>query len=136
MRTLLLSLVLGISAETAYLCAGEEADGSRLRRVVRQEEEKSGTNTFAAVHGEWKIRYSNKVTRRYTIEKNGNVIWDDKSIGRLTRTGGQLLLEQKRDEKIERLTLGTDGRLFIEHWRHTSHFPNGSFLFAIGIRQK
>jgi hypothetical protein len=64
------------------------------------------------------------------------VIWDDYLIGRIVRASGTLLLEQERDAKMERLTLGVDGRLFVEHWRHTSHFPDGSIVFGIGIRQQ
>ncbi|WP_372898231.1 hypothetical protein, partial [Stieleria sp.] len=86
--------------------------------------------------GHWEIRYSNKVIRRYVIQANGDVIWDDFLIGRIVRSDGTLLLQQERDAKLERLTLGVDGRLFIEHWRHASHFPDGSFLFGIGTREE
>lgn len=108
----------------------------RVRRIIARGEQKAEAKAIAALSGEWEIRYSNKVVRRYTIEPNGNVVWDDHRLGHIKRTDGKLLLTQKRDQKVERLTLGVDGRLFVEHWSHTSRFPDGAFLFGIGIRQK
>jgi hypothetical protein len=47
------------------------------------------------------------------------------------------LLSFQGDAKVERLTMGTDGRLFVEHFQQQADllgkFPE---IMGIGIRQK
>lgn len=93
-----------------------------------------GPTSIAEISGRWDIKYSNRVVRRYAISSEGVVTWDGRRLGRIEILDGTLVLKQLQDEKVERLTLGLDGRLFVEHWRHTSHYPDRPFEFGISTR--
>ena len=53
------------------------------------------------------------------------------------RKDGILLLVMEGDGKLERLTLGTDGRLFVEHYGNKDDYPEKKAThIGIGVRQK
>ena len=57
--------------------------------------------------------------------------------GSRTRKDGALLLVFEGDGKLERLTLGSDGRLFVEHYGNADDYPaKKAKLIGIGVRQK
>ena len=48
-----------------------------------------------------------------------------------------LLLTFEGDDKLEWLTLGTDGRLFVEHYDPKGNFPEKKAThIGIGVREK
>ncbi|HEX5270813.1 MAG TPA: hypothetical protein VFW33_10015 [Gemmataceae bacterium] len=62
---------------------------------------------------------------------------EEKLKGQIKRKGLALLLEFEGDDRLERLTLGTDGRLFVEHYNPKGDFPDGKAKhIGIGVRQK
>jgi hypothetical protein len=88
----------------------------------------------------WKITYTNDAERLYLIQKDGKVIGtagDEKLNGRIRRKGKTLLLTFDGEDKVERLTPGTDGRLFLEHYHPASDYPDKKPMhIGIGVRQK
>jgi hypothetical protein len=61
----------------------------------------------------------------------------EKRKGQIKRKDGLLLLTFGGDKKLERLTLGTDGRLFIEHYDPGYGFPEKKANdIGIGVREK
>jgi hypothetical protein len=78
--------------------------------------------------------------RTYVIEKNGKVSGtadEEKLQGQISRKDGILLLIMEGDGKLERLTLGTDGRLFVEHYGNKDDYPEKKAThIGIGIRLK
>ncbi len=97
-------------------------------------------NQIAVLAGEWKITYTNDTGRVYVIDKDGKVLFDEEKAGwkgQIKRQEAALLLEFEGDNRLERLTLGTDGRLFLEHY-YTSEFLDGKKPrhIGIGVRQK
>jgi hypothetical protein len=95
-------------------------------------------NQIAVLAGEWKVAYTNDAVRVYAIEKDGKVSFDEEKLkGRIKRSGGVLLLAFEGDDKLERLTLGVDGRLFVEHYDPKANYPDKKASWiGIGTRQK
>jgi tetratricopeptide (TPR) repeat protein/tRNA A-37 threonylcarbamoyl transferase component Bud32 len=93
---------------------------------------------IAAVAGEWKVTYTHDVVREYKIDKDGRVTFEEVKLkGQIKRKGPALLLEFAGDDRLERLTLGADGRLFVEHYNPKGDFPDGQAKhIGIGVRQK
>src|SRR5947209_8154780 len=76
-------------------------------------QDKSDTQ-IAILTGEWKITFTNGAVRVYTIEKDGKMSGtadEAKLKGQIKRQGAMLLLTFEGGDDLERLTLGTDGRL-------------------------
>jgi hypothetical protein len=90
--------------------------------------------------GEWRVSYTHGAVRFYTIEKDGKVsgIANELQLnGKIERKDAMLLLTFDDDDRLERLTLGTDGNvMFIEHYHPKSEFPDGKAThIGIGVRQ-
>ncbi len=102
--------------------------------------QEKGDTGIGVLAGQWKIDYTHGLDRTYVIEKDGKVsgtAGEEKLKGQITRKDGMLLLTFEDDGKLERLTLGTDGRLFVEHYDPKENFPEKKAnLMGIGIRQK
>jgi hypothetical protein len=100
-------------------------------------EDKADTQ-ITVLAGEWKITYTNDAVRVYTIDTSGKVSFaEEKLQGQIKRKDGALLLTFEGDNKVERLTLGTDGRLFVEHYDPKDDFPDKKAAhIGIGTRQK
>lgn len=93
---------------------------------------------IAVLAGEWKVTYTHDAVREYKIDKDGWVTFEEEKLkGQIKRKGPALLLEFEGDDRLERLTLGTDGRLFVEHYNPKGDFPDGKAKhIGIGVRQK
>jgi hypothetical protein len=104
---------------------------------VAQEKNDTGIGVLA---GEWKIEYTHGAVRTYVIETDGKVTGtadEEKLKGQISRKDGVLLLIMAGDGKLERLTLGTDGRLFVEHYGNKDDYPEKKAThIGVGIRQK
>jgi hypothetical protein len=102
-------------------------------------EEKTDTQ-IGVLAGEWQIDYTHDAVRTYVVEKDGQVAGtagEEKLKGRITRKDGVLLLIFDGDGKLERLTLGSDGRLFVEHYGNADDYPaKKAKLIGVGVRQK
>ncbi len=102
-------------------------------------QEKSDTG-ISVLAGEWKIEYTHGAVRTYVVEKDGKVSGtadEEKLKGQITRKDGILLLIMEDDGKLERLTLGVDGRLSVEHYGNKADYPEQKASHVgIGIRQK
>lgn len=94
---------------------------------------------IAALEGRWRITYTNDATRTYVIEKNGDLSFIDEDLkGKIEFKDGILQLTFPADERpiMERLTLGTDGRLFVEHYNPKADYPKKKPKFiGIGVRK-
>ncbi len=88
--------------------------------------------------GEWEVTYTNGSTRLYKIDNEGHVTFGTEGQkGQIKRKGEALLLEFDGDDKIERLTMGTDGRMFVEHFPQKQDLlDKKATIIGIGIRQK
>jgi hypothetical protein len=100
--------------------------------------EEPADSQVAVLAGERKIVYTHDAVRVYSIDTDGKVSFDEEKLkGQIKRKGSALLLQFDGDDRIERLTLGTDGRLFVEHFNPKSDFPDGKAKhMGIGVRQK
>jgi hypothetical protein len=92
----------------------------------------------ADLEGEWEITYTNGAVRLYSIDKQGAVTFERENMkGRVFRKSEALLLSFAGDAKIERLTMGRDGRLFVEHFQQQAELLGKvPTIMGIGIRQK
>jgi hypothetical protein len=112
--------------------------GLRFAQPVADAEEEDTQITVLA--GEWKVTYTHDAVRVYAIGKDGKLSGtadDVKLTGQITRKGAALLLTFNEEDKLERLTLGADGRLFVEHYDPKGNFPDKKPThMGIGIRQK
>ncbi len=93
---------------------------------------------MAGLVGDWQVTYTNGSVRHYTVDRQGFVVFEqEKRKGRAVRKSEATLLYFSGDTRVERLTLGIDGRLFIEHFSQQADligkFPE---IMGIGIRQK
>ncbi len=104
-----------------------------------------GGAKIADLAGEWRISYGDSFIRVYTIDKDGKMRgnYDDekwingyKLTGQIERRDGMLLLNHKEEDTLERLTLGADGKLKIEHFHPKSDFPNKVWGVGTGVRRK
>lgn len=122
-------LVIGFAASTLVL----------VTRTSASAEEKGDTQ-IGVLAGEWKVEYTHGAVRTYVVEKNGKVAGtadDEKLVGQIKRQDGVLLLTFEGDGKLERLTLGSDGRLFVEHYGVKDDYPEQKAShIGIGVRQK
>jgi hypothetical protein len=102
--------------------------------------QQKGDTGIGVLAGEWKIEYTHGPVRTYVVEKTGKVSGtadDEKLKGQITRKDGVLLLIMEGDGKLERLTLGTDGRLFVEHYGNKDDYPaKNATHIGIGVRQQ
>ena len=99
-----------------------------------------GDTGIGVLAGEWRITYTNDAVRNYVVETDGKVAAtadEEKLKGQIARKDGVLLLTFEGDGKLERLTLGSDGRLFVEHYNPKENYPDGkASCLGIGVRQK
>jgi hypothetical protein len=89
------------------------------------------------LEGVWSITYTNNTARVYVIDDAGNVTFQATGArGRLReQPDDTFLLEFNGDGKLERLTLGSDGRLFVEHYDPGAAFPGQApTQIGIGVR--
>lgn len=93
---------------------------------------------LADLTGEWEISYTNGAVRLYSIDKQGAVTFAQEGMkGRVSRKSEALLLGFAGDAKIERLTMGRDGRLFVEHFmQHAELLGKVPEIMGIGVRQE
>jgi hypothetical protein len=62
---------------------------------------------------------------------------EEKLKGQISRKDGILLLVMEGDGKLDRLTLGTIGRLFVDHYGNKDDYPEKKAThIGIGVRQK
>ncbi len=122
-------LALGFVALTVGLAAWPSARA-----------DEKGDTQIGVLAGEWKVEYTHGAVRNYAIEKDGKVAGtadDEKLTGQISRKEGILFLIFEGDGKLERLTLGSDGRLFVEHYNPKENYPDGKAShIGIGVRQK
>jgi hypothetical protein len=90
--------------------------------------------------GDWTISYTHGAVRSYSIDKDGKVSGMANELqlnGKIELKDAMLLLTFDGEDKLERLTLGTNGNvMFIEHYHPKSDFPDGKAAhFGIGVRQ-
>ena len=76
--------------------------------------------------GTWTITYHpNRAIRVYTVTADGEVaLTDFGGRGKLAVKDREVILDLS-DGKLERWTLGRDGRLFVEHFNPKASYPNG-----------
>ncbi len=88
--------------------------------------------------GVWHITYTNGSVRHYTIDKQGSTKFEQENRqGRAIRKSEANLLYFAGDTRMERLTLGIDGRLFVEHFAQQADLVGKSAeIMGVGIRQK
>ena len=88
--------------------------------------------------GKWEITYTNDAVRIYAIDAKGMVSFDEANLkGRIVRKSEALILVFGGDPKTERLTMGVDGRLFVEHFHQQEDLVGKRpVVIGIGIRQK
>lgn len=106
--------------------------------LAAQAQISSSRGSSPGLAGQWRITYfPNKATRTYTIERNGRVYFRESSArSQIDKTDqGFLLRFDSEPKKLERLTLGNDGRLFVEHFNPANGFPNAPDQIGIGVRQ-
>jgi hypothetical protein len=93
---------------------------------------------FHDLLGTWQIKYyPNKAARTYVISGRGDVYFVEEDLyGKVSSTDDGVLLEFESDgPKTERITLGADGRAFIEHFNPRTQFPNNPDQIGIGVRR-
>jgi hypothetical protein len=83
--------------------------------------------------GTWTVKYHpNQAVRVYLVSADGEVSFPDgTSKAKLTVKDREILLDFS-DGKIERWTLGRDGRLFVEHFNPKSNFPDTPDQIGVG----
>lgn len=108
-----------------------------VNAAIGQEKRDTGISVLA---GEWKIDYIHGAVRTYIVDTDGKVSGtadEERLKGQVTRKDGVLLLVMEGDGKLERLTLGVDGRLFVEHYRREADYPEQKASHVgIGVREK
>lgn len=109
--------------------------GSALALAAAQE---PTDKQVAEMEGDWEVTYTNTSVRFYSIDKDGVVKFPEEGLkGQIRRKAEALLLGFEGDGKIERLTMGMDGRLFIEHFTEQAGLIEAkATIMGIGIRQK
>ncbi len=100
--------------------------------------QEQGDTQITILAGEWKITNTHDAVRVYHIGHDGKVSFPEENLkGHIRRKDGMLLLTFEGDDRLERLTLGTDGRLFVEHYDPKANFPEKKAShIGIGIREK
>lgn len=89
--------------------------------------------------GVWTVKYHpNQATRVYVVDENGDVAFPDADadakIKPMIEKNGEILIDFK-DGKLERWTIGKDGRLFIEHFNPKESYPHTPDQIGIGTRK-
>ena len=93
---------------------------------------------IADLVGEWRITYNDGASREYKVDSKGVLSFEaEQSQGQIVRKSEALLIWFPGNPKMERLTMGVDGRLFVEHFPSQDELvKNKPALIGIGIRQK
>jgi hypothetical protein len=75
--------------------------------------------------GTWTVTYHpNRAVRVYTVTADGEVTLPEfGGKGKLAVKDREIILDLS-DGKLERWTLGRDGRLFVEHFNPRASYPN------------
>lgn len=87
--------------------------------------------------GLWSVKYHpNQATRNYVVSENGEVSFSDGEVKTkpVIDKNGDILIDFK-DGKLERWTVGKDGRLFVEHFNPKENYPELPDQIGIGIRK-
>lgn len=87
--------------------------------------------------GTWTVTYHpNRAVRVYTASAEGEVSFAESGTkGKLAVKDRDILLDLS-DGKLERWTLGRDGRLFVEHFNPKATYPAGPpDQIGIGVRK-
>jgi hypothetical protein len=87
--------------------------------------------------GTWTVTYHpNRAVRVYAVGADGEVAFADTGAkARLVEKDKEVLLDFK-DGKLERWTLGKDGRLFVEHFNPRDSYPAGPpDQIGVGVRK-
>jgi hypothetical protein len=76
--------------------------------------------------GTWTVTYHpNRAVRVYAVAADGGVTFaETPAKAKLADNGKEILLDFK-DGKLERWTIGKDGRLFVEHFNPRDSYPAG-----------
>lgn len=124
-----------------YITSPENAQRFQKDSRQRTEKEKDQTDTpFEMLAGNWQIDYTNGAVRHYVIDKDGKVSGtadEERLKGRIKRMGDTLILIFAGDGKLEKLTLGADGRLFVDHYTDKDDYPaQKAPITGIGVRLK
>jgi len=85
--------------------------------------------------GTWTVTYHpNRAVRVYTVTAEGDVSFAESGTkGKLAVKDREVILDFA-DGKLERWTLGHDGRLFVEHFNPKSSYPdNPPDQIGIGV---
>ena len=88
---------------------------------------------FREFEGLWVIKYTNKVERRYGIDRLGNVAFAE-SRGKLVIEAGEVLLEFG-EGALERLEVQAN-TLRIERFKPRSRYPGDFLMYGTGVRQR
>ena len=109
-----------------------------LSVTAQEAKDTNKDKTIARLAGDWQISYTNGAVRHYSIDEQGFVTFEaEKRKAQISRKSEALLIAFGGESRVERLTMGTDGRLFIEHFQQQpdmlGKMPE---IMGIGIRQK
>jgi hypothetical protein len=76
--------------------------------------------------GVWTVTYHpNRAVRAYTVTADGDVSFSESTTkAKLTVKDREVTLDFD-DGKLERWTVGHDGRLFVEHFNPRANYPDG-----------
>lgn len=88
----------------------------------------------SSVAGTWLVRYDGGITRTYTIQDDGTVLFgEDNRVGRIVREGDDWLLDFN-DGKLERLTVKSAIR--VEHFNPKELYLTGGKPERTGVAEK
>jgi len=106
--------------------------------MKRADEEDSAGAQARDLEGRWEITYPNKQSRTLVIERGGKVSSErGKEEGRLERRQNRLVIVGDGDDKVESLTQGSDGRLFVEEFTPRNAFPDRKpNAIGVGVRRR
>ncbi len=84
--------------------------------------------------GAWVVRYHpNGAARVYIVSADGEVAFPDGGSKAKLKLKDKEILVDFADGKLERWTVGRDGRLFVEHFNPRSNYPDTPDQIGIGI---
>jgi hypothetical protein len=76
--------------------------------------------------GTWTVTYHpNRAVRVYTVSADGEVSFSEFGSKAKAAVKEREVIINFGDGKLERWTLGKDGRLFVEHFNPRDSYPNG-----------
>lgn len=124
--------------EEAAMADAAKADAARTELEKLKALEEPAVPAVADLAGEWKIAYTNNYVRLYVIDEDGKVKFDAEGItGQIKPGEAALLVEFDQNDQLERLTLRSDGQLFVEHYNPKADYPDKKpTTTGIGVRQK